>query len=249
MKEYYERDFYHSWMILEVEELYEEDYQIRMLTENVIPELLEIKAQGVDDKSIYRYQITGKKSVRECWEEQGWKYDDLEKFVRQLIHVLCILGNYLLDINKISLNINHIYRDGENYTFCYLPGVTKNIWNEFHVLMEDIVKHMDYDDKEGIYLAYELHKASMEEHYDLELTLEKILEKKEQEMEEVKPKKRDVSYDLEDERLLSDWAGVREMTGKVVKDHQTVWGFVNNRINRRKKSCFSQQDFDKSQYL
>ena len=33
--------------------------------------------------------------------------------------------------------------------------------------------------KEAVYLAYELHKASMEENYNIEYALERILEKKE----------------------------------------------------------------------
>lgn len=61
MKERYERDLYHSWMILEVEQVYEEDYQMKMLMDNEIPELLEVMGQGMDEKSIYRYRISGKK--------------------------------------------------------------------------------------------------------------------------------------------------------------------------------------------
>ena len=34
MREEYERDLHHAWMILETDELYKEDYQMRMLMEN-----------------------------------------------------------------------------------------------------------------------------------------------------------------------------------------------------------------------
>lgn len=240
MKERYERDLYHSWMILEIEKVYEEDYQMKMLADNEIPELLEVVGQGQDEKSIYRYRISGKKSLKECWMEKSWGYKELEVFMRQLIHVLYELGNYLLDANKLSLNVNHIYLEGEQYVFCYLPGEARNIWRDFHVLMENIVKEMDYEDKEGIYLAYELHKASMEESYDLEQELEQILEKKEQEMQYLTPKKRELVYDVEEEMLLSDWAGVQEMTGKIVRDHQTVWGFVNNKIHKRNRNGWNE---------
>lgn len=33
MREEYERDLHHAWMILETDELYKEDYQMRMLME------------------------------------------------------------------------------------------------------------------------------------------------------------------------------------------------------------------------
>lgn len=98
---------------------------------------------------------------------------------------------------------------------------------------EEIVKIMNYEDKEGIYLAYELHKASMEKEYDMEQVLEQILEKKEKEMERVTPKKKEMSYDIEEERILDDWAGEREMTGKVLQDRQTVWGFVSKKMKKK----------------
>ena len=50
MREEYERDLHHAWMILETDELYKEDYQMRMLMENAIPGLLSVRGQGKDDK-------------------------------------------------------------------------------------------------------------------------------------------------------------------------------------------------------
>ena len=41
----------------------------------------------------------------------------------------------------------------------------------FHELTEYFVKMLDYEDTEGIFLAYELHKATLQEHYDLELIM------------------------------------------------------------------------------
>lgn len=257
MKELYEKDLHHSWMIIETEQIYEEDYQMRMLMENQIPGLLEIQGQGVDEKSRYRYQISGKRSVKELWEKENWGYAELEDFMRQLIHVLYELSNYLLDVHCLSLKTTHIFKEDDKYVFCYIPKTAKNLWREFHEFMEDVVKSMNYEEKEGIYLAYELHKASMEESYDMEQVLEQILEKKEQEMKQVIPKKREMVYDVEEEQILNDWAGAREMTGNVLKDHQTVWGFVSKRIRKNKKSTWNawesnpagEAGFDESLYL
>ena len=47
MREEYERDLHHAWMILETDELYKEDYQMRMLMENAIPGLLSVRGQGL----------------------------------------------------------------------------------------------------------------------------------------------------------------------------------------------------------
>ena len=79
MGQEYERDLHHAWMILETDELYKEDYQMRMLMENAIPGLLSVRGQGKDDKSQYRYEISGKISVKAKGEKEHWKFADLEK--------------------------------------------------------------------------------------------------------------------------------------------------------------------------
>ena len=234
MKEEYERDLHHSWLILELEQIYEEDYQMRMLVDNNISGLLDVRGQGCEDKSRYRYEIGGKISIKDLWEKEKWGFKKLEDFMRQFIQILYELNNYLLDVNNLSLRPEHIYESGGKYHFCFVPGAKGNIWKGFHLLMEEFVRVIDYEDKEGIFLAYELHKASMEETYDIEQVLEQILEKKEVEMERVKPKKRKVVYDVEEEQILDAWAGEKRLQGKVLRDRDTVWGFVSKKIRGRK---------------
>ena len=158
MREEYERDLHHAWMILETDELYKEDYQMRMLMENAIPGLLSVRGQGKDDKSQYRYEISGKISVKAKGEKENWKFADLEKFMRQFIQVLYAVKNYLLDVNCLSLDPGHFYVSDEIYYFCYCPGLEGNILEKFHELTEYFVRETDYEQKEAVYLAYELHR-------------------------------------------------------------------------------------------
>lgn len=246
MKEEYEKTMQHSWLILELDRFYEEDYQIRMLTDNALPGLLKVKGQGADEKSRYRYDVTNKMSLAELWRTEKWGYGKLEQFMRQLIQVLYELNNYLLDLNSLSLKPEHIYRSRERFYFCYVPGMSGDIWRGFHVLMEEFVRVMDYNDREGIYLAYELHKASMEENYDMEQVLEQILEKKEQEMERVTPKKKGVVYDVAEEEVLDDWAGYQELSGKALKERQSVWGFVTKKKRKKQKEEWDELEFGKN---
>ena len=238
MREEYEKTLHHTWLILETDEMYEEDYQMRMLSDNGIFGLLPVHGQGENDRSRYHFDVTGKTSLRELWNMEKWNGEKLEQFMRQLIQVLYGLNNYLLELNSLSLKPEHIFKSGETFYFCYIPGKKENIWVEFHVLMEEFVKNMDYTDKEGIYLAYELHKASMEEDFDMEQMLEQILEKKEAEMERVTPKKH-VVYDVAEEQVLDDWAGYQELKGNAARERHSVWGFVSKKIRKRQ-----QEDWD-----
>ena len=236
MREIYERDLNHSWMILEFSKVYQEDYQMYMLQKNEIPGLLEVRGQGTDEKSRYSYNITGKTSIRNAWSKQPWGYEQMENFVRQLIQVLYAVQNYLLDVNCLSLSPEHIYENDGKFYFCYCPFLAGDLWTNFHVLMEWFVKEMDYEDKEGIYLAYELHKATLEENYNIEQVLEQILERKEQEMEKMKPKRTEemFQYDLEEESILDNWT-TEDSRNVIAKERDSVWGFVTKRFHKRKK--------------
>lgn len=233
MRESYERDLHHSWMILEADQIYEEDYQIRMLAANAVSGLLQVHGQGEDDKSRYRYEISGKVSMKSKGERESWRFQEIENFMKQFIQVLYEVKNYLLDVNCLSLDPAHIYLSGDRFYFCYCPAFQGDILGKFHVLTEYFVKETDYEDKEGIYLAYELHKASMGENYNIEQVLEGILERKERELENMKPKKRDIVYDLQEEMLLDDWVAEQEMGGAIVRDRQNVWGFLSQRLKKR----------------
>ena len=45
-----------------------------------------------------------------------------------------------------------------------------------------------------------------------------------------------------EELILDDWIAEQEMKGQVVKDRQSVWGFLNQRLQKRRKKRESQWD-------
>ena len=53
-----------------------------------------------------------------------------------------------------------------------MPVQKKKLLQSFHELSEYFVKTLDYEDVEGIFLAYELHKATLQEKYDLKTIME-----------------------------------------------------------------------------
>lgn len=244
MKEEYARNLHHVWMILEFDQMYEEDYQMRTLRINTIPGLLLVKGQGKDEKSRYRYEITGKSSVFAQKESISWGYEMMETFMKQFIQVLYEVNNYLLDVNCLSLKPSHIYYEDGQFFFCYCPAIKGDIREAFHELTEYFVRETDYDDKEGIFLAYQLHKASLEENYNIENLLEMILERKEREMEKLRVHHKEEAYDIEEERILDDWAGEQEIVGNVVRDRMGVWDFVSKKLHKRNKEKWKEWEDD-----
>lgn len=230
-----ERELRHTWLIFEIDKIYEEDYQMKMLTSNSIPGMLMVQGQGVDEKSRYRYEISGKISMKVLGERESWSYTKMEEFVQQFIQVLKEMDNYLLNVNCLSLDPEHIFWSDGNYYFSYCPMLEQDLWKSFHELSEYFVKETNYEDKDAIYFAYELHKSSMEENYNIEEILEKIMERKIQEIEQEQEKAKDMSYDLKEDRVLDEWAEEQGLGNNVVRDKPGVWGFVSRKLQRNNK--------------
>ena len=230
MKVEYERELRHTWMSVEVEKEYSEDYQMRMIQNNHISGLLIMHGQGVDEKSRYRYEITGKISMKVLGEREGWGSAEMEDFMRQFVQVLGELGDYMLNIHCLLLDPEYIYWQDGKYYFCYCPALEKNLWEEFHVLTEYFVRETDYEDKEAIYFAYELHKSSMEENYNIENVLEQIIERKEEELNRVK--KKEISYELEEDKILDNWMDEQNFKGEVVRERMGVWQYVSRKLRK-----------------
>lgn len=231
-----ERELRHTWMIFEFNKIYEEDYQMKMIYSNSIPGLLNVQGQGMDEKSRYRYEISGKISMKVLGERESWNYSQMEDFMRQLIRILKEMDNYLLNVNCLSLNPEHIYWNDGKFYFSYCPAMEQDLWEKFHELTEYFVRETNYDDKEAIYFAYELHKSSMEENYNIEEILEKILERKDAELSKVKEEVKEVSYEIEDDRILDDWAGEQKLRNHVMRERPNVWEFVGKKLSKSGKN-------------
>lgn len=150
---------------------YEEDYQMPMLRQNRLDGILEVEGCEMDGKARYTYEISGLTSMKTMYENTSIKKQEIESVIARILEVTNTLQRYMLDPNCLVLKPEYIfYKDGQ-WFFCYFPGMEEDLCKIFHELTEYFVKMLDYEDTEGIFLAYELHKATLQEHYDLELIM------------------------------------------------------------------------------
>lgn len=216
METRYKRDFNHTYLILELPVLYEEDYQIKMIQANQIEGLLPISGQGVDGRSQYFYEISEKTSLRSVYDKTELEKAELERFLTQFAAVLNQVQRYLLDMNRILLEPEYIFVEKEKYYFCYLPAQEAELCQEFHHLTEYFVSKISHKDSKGILLAYELHKKTMEENYNLEKIIERLNQ----------PETLNV-YEMEEnieEPYENDWIDYQEEAVHVLRENTMKWG-------------------------
>lgn len=226
METKYKRDLNHTYLILELPILYEEDYQMKMLQANEIEGFVPVAGQGMDGKSQYFYEISEKTCLKSIYEKAEMKKEELEKFLVQFLGALNSAQKYLLDINKILLEPEYIFCDNEKYYFCYLPIQEAEICKEFHRLTEYFVSKIDHKEQAGILLAYELHKATVEENYNLEKIVERLQEEKEETVSYVRPEI--IEEDFED-----DWIDYQETGTSLFRESSVKWKKTRQKWKKR----------------
>lgn len=225
MKAYYKNNLRRAYLILEGAENEEEDFQSMMLQENEIPGLLKTSVKHIDNISHYQYDISGRITLKSKHEKEKLKQDDIRRLIQQLLSTIKGIQKYMLEGRGILLDPEYIYCERQQYFFCYYPSNRMEMKEEFHKLTEFFVREVDYRDKEGVYLAYTLHKATMEEHYSVERIMEEIVNEKEEPV---------VSYQ---ERLEE-----REEQNIAVAEKNEFWEPVKNLLERKKREKWGYWD-------
>jgi len=173
MKARYAKELNKVHLNVEINTQYEEDYQLIMMQRNQIPGLLKVDYFNVDGKSRFVYDVSGMKSMKRRYETQQLKGRDILKFVEMLLQTVNEIRKYMLYPDHLILDPAFIFYQEGRWYFLYLPVKRTSMDKAFHELTEYFVKTLDYSEKEGIQLAYELHKETMQENYNLEQIMAK----------------------------------------------------------------------------
>ena len=137
---------------------------MKMLTNNQIPGLLLVKGRGVNGRSRYEYEITGKTFFGISYTEKALSpMKMIIAIIEDLLAVMEEMRDYLLSPNQLLLDPRSIFMEGGRYYFCYYPSNVKGISESFHELAEFFVRETDYQDRSGIYISYALHKMTIQE--------------------------------------------------------------------------------------
>ena len=182
------------------EKQYEEDYQIPMLRQNRLDGILEVDGCEVEGRTRYTYEISGMVSMKSMYGNTCIKKKEIQDIVSRILKVTETLQNYMLNPNCLVLKPEFIFNKEGKWFFCYFPDMEEDLCRLFHELTEYFVRMLDYEDTEGIFLAYELHKATLQEHYDLELIMREYKLHEEERKKTLKEKHGESGYQNKETR-------------------------------------------------
>lgn len=231
---------------IEEDIFYKEDYQIRMLKANNLNGILKMGGRGVNEKSYYDYDVSGKISMQAMFERSKINVKDIKMFLRDFRSVVKEAETFLLNIHCILLKPEYIFYEDGRYFFCYYPLAKQELWEEFHILTEYFVKQADYQDQECIRMVFLLHKKTMDENYSFEkLAAECLqnLQKDEHITENCENRVSDKDgEELEDDLRGRDWITEQEIGSGMMRESDTVWTPVKRILNKRRKSKWGDWD-------
>lgn len=243
----YETKLNRVYLHLIIDKEYEEDYQMPMLRQNQIAGVLAVEGCAVGGRARYTYEVGGFTSMKRMHEKAAIKKQTISEVISALLATIENLQEYMLNPDCLLLDPEYVFCYSGQWYFCYCPGLEADLGKSFHQLTEYFVKTLDYGDVDGIFLAYELHKATLQEHYDLRLIMEEYkqheLERKQAETEakeetkrfgdvfcltdEDNPQKEDRRLDKEGEQLeeYAQYKGHKKSPPvDVIREEKGWWG-------------------------
>lgn len=224
---------------IEEAEPYTEDYQNRMLEENYVEGLLEMSGRGMDDKSCYDYDVSGKVSMKALYEKHTISGEEIKRLLKSILSVVKEVECYLLDVNHILMDPEYIFYAEEKYYFCYYPPGNKSLWEGFHHLSEYLVKCADYQDQECVQMIFLLHQETMKENYSLEQIIRECIKEEEEEQIE-KTEETDDKYAFDREE--HDWIASQEMGSTILRETENLWTPMKRFLHKRRKPKWGDWD-------
>jgi hypothetical protein len=162
--------------MIEANESYAEDYQMRMLKTNRIEGILEVRSMMANGRARFSYDIDGMVSMKAAFEKSSIGGKELRALLENLATAREEIENHLLLPERILLSPEYIFCGEERYHFCYYPIGRQDSWSSFEALVEFFVNKIDSNDADAIQMAFALEKGCKEGNYSISKLISNVLQ-------------------------------------------------------------------------
>lgn len=169
MKVDYRKELDKDYLVFCQKEVDTSSYQIRMILGNTMKNLLPCRIQILDGEYYYYYEITGKKSVSDYYNDKKIEREELLYIFRGIIKGIEESREYLLEEDKLILEPEFIYWKPEEKAvhICWYPGYEGKEENRFQSLMEYFLPRLNHQKQETVALGYELYRRILGKNLDI----------------------------------------------------------------------------------
>ena len=161
MKEQLKRDLNKTYLILSSEEKqYEESYETEMIIKNAPQTILPLHVLRVDGELQLFYDVSAKQTLKDCAARVKLSAETIRTLFETIDRMIGEMKDYLLDMESVILDLEHIYTKEGKFFFCYCPWEKREVLTSLRRMLEEILGDLDYRDTEGVELAYHLYQSA-----------------------------------------------------------------------------------------
>lgn len=212
MGERLKREFNKIFLILENEEEdYQESYELEMIARNDLQTILPLRILRVDGKLQLHYEVSSRQTIKTCTERVKLSEESIRKLFQSIEDLTAEVRDYLLNMESVMFDLDHIYTKEGKFYFCYCPWKKQDPLCAMRKMLEEILGVLDYHDTKGVELAYHMYQSTCKG----ELSIAEILE--EHEVKETKAETWEMSGEplsFETEDLYDQETPKSETSGK-----------------------------------
>lgn len=166
----YEHENNCNYFVIDEDISQDDLFQIKMLIKNNLKNFLKINIQKINGQSRAYYEITARQQMYKLYEYRKMTLEDVEILCRNISEAVNIANAYMLDIDRIVLEPQHIYVNMYNkiIDFVYYIGSKEMSFSDsIKTLFEYVLKHFDHSEsKESVVLIYDIYKRIIVQDYN-----------------------------------------------------------------------------------
>ena len=149
-------------------------YAVRVLEENRIPGILEMRMISVDQKDEFHFVVTGCQPLARLWEKKQIDISEIYLVLNAIYRIAKTLEDYLIDASHIMLKPEYIFvrRDISDIYVCCHPGYDGDFYAQIRELAQYFLNKIDHSDREGTRRAYEIYRITGEDFFSFEELLD-----------------------------------------------------------------------------
>lgn len=154
-------------------------FQLKMLSENNISNLLKFSFKVFDNKIDYLFDTTQKVSIKEYVEQENIVYSFIFQFLQSLLMAVVSINEFLLDESCLLLKEECIFVDPnkESFYFCYIPYVKNDMKEDLKRLISYFQNNINTDDKKCELIIKELNNDVIRDRFFIGNVLERAVNK------------------------------------------------------------------------
>ncbi len=168
-----------SYLVIDLtdEETDEEAFSLRMLTENRIKGLLPMRIRSINDKRSLYADVTDLAPLAVFCKNRQLSGSELGKLFQAISSIIRRLPDYFIDPSGLSFAADSIYTDGNEFSFCYLPGKSAlDDGNAAEELARELIVLIDNDDSDAVFLGYGFYRTARESGGSIALCISRVLD-------------------------------------------------------------------------